>query len=185
MSSVVMLYHGSSAVVAHPEAARNAGFSDLGRGFYLTDDREAAAGRARSRARKDGVAHGAVSAFAFDEDALPWVTLGTSEPVSPTDGPFGLCFAATRAGIEAWVDYVLACRASKTTVEGVGEPAVTRAWIATEELEMVASGYLSPAELAAYADPADLVVQYCFRDQRLIDDHLVFRGDVSSRSLVS
>ncbi len=77
MSSVVMLYHGSSSVVAHPEAARNAGFSDLGRGFYLTDDREAAAGR------------------------------------------------------------------------------------------------------------ADLVVQYCFRDQRLIDDHLVFRGDVSSRSLVS
>lgn len=141
------LYHGSDVAITHPEIARNSGFADLGRGFYLTDDAEAAQRRAHTRARRNGVAEGVVSVFDFDEGCVPWVCWGAqpSSLVSATSiGPFGLCFDASPAGIAAWITYIKACRAGYTQIEGLGIPAVARAWIATEEVEMVSAGYATP-----------------------------------------
>ena len=100
------LYHGSDVVVERPDVLRNTGFADLGRGFYLTDDHEAAVGRARSRARAMGAAAGVVSSYDFDEDALPWAAWGADGTVMQDraawgpGGPFALRFADDEAGVQ-------------------------------------------------------------------------------------
>ena len=177
-SSIRRLYHGSLEAVERPLVGLNTGFADLGRGFYVTDDYAVAQSRARSRARAFGDGAGVVSAYEFDEHALPWITLGArgSEAAlsDATVAPFGLRFADGIDGIAAWMGYIKACRSGHTALEGAGEPAVVRAWIATDEVEMVCTGLVTPEELADCVDPSELVVQYCFRDQGLIDGHLAF-----------
>ena len=174
------LYHGSDCVVERPDVSRNTGFADLGRGFYLTDDLDAAAGRARSRARVMGVPAGVVSAYEFDEEAIPWVTWGKDGPVMQ-DGstwtaglPFSLRFARDEGGFAAWMRYIRMCRRGECDVPGFGEPAAVRAWIATDEVEMACSGFVPAEELAPFVDPGELVVQYCLRDQALVDRALHF-----------
>lgn len=49
-----------------------------------------------------------------------------------------------------------------------------RAWIATEEVELVCSGLAEVADVADYLDPTELVVQYCLRDQAVADARLTF-----------
>lgn len=175
------LYHGSDVAITHPEVALNSGFADLGRGFYLTDDEDAARRRARSRARRNGAAQGVVSVFEFDEASVPWVCWGAQAPSLDADacaGPFGLRFDADPAGIAAWVAYIKACRAGHAQVGELGFPAVVRGWIATEEVEMVCAGYATPQDLAELVDPSELIVQYCFADQSVVDAHLRFVGSV-------
>ena len=171
------LYHGSDVAIMHPEITLNSGFADLGRGFYLTDDEDAARRRARSRARRNGVAQGVVSVFEFDEECISWVCWG-AQLLTPAAGayagPFGLRFDADPAGIAAWVAYIKACRAGHAQVGELGFPAVVRGWIATEEVEMVCAGYATPQDLAELVDPAELIVQYCLADQVTIDAHLHF-----------
>lgn len=181
MAAMTRLYHGSDAAVARPEASRNTGFADLGRGFYLTESREVAANRARSRARATRSQVGCVSAYDFDEGALRWATWGKGSPVmeggaqSPGRG-FGLRFAPDEAGFAAWMEYIRSCRRGLCAAGGLGEPAAVRAWIATDEVEMACSGFVPPADLAPFVDPAGLTVQYCLRDQALIDRALSFAG---------
>ncbi|MBO7701597.1 MAG: DUF3990 domain-containing protein [Eggerthellaceae bacterium] len=176
------LYHGSDCAVERPDVSRNTGFADLGRGFYLTDDHIAAAGRARSRARVVGVPAGIVSAYEFDEGAIPWVTWGADGPIMQdgstwTSGlPFALQFAHGEAGFAAWMRYIRMCRRGECDVPGFGEPAAVCAWIATDEVEMACSGFVPPEELAPFVDPDELVVQYCLRDQALVDRALRFTG---------
>lgn len=167
------LYHGSSIAIERPDVAMNKGFSDLGRGFYLTDDLDIAKARAASRARIDGVATGVVSAFEFAESAVPWMTWG-DEPVAFGDATFGLRFPSTTEGVAGWANYIKACRTGLTEVPSAGDPAVVKAWIATEDVEMVCSGFAPAEALAEFIDPADLTVQYCFRSQGLVDGHLRF-----------
>ena len=171
------LYHGSDVAIPHPEVSRNSGFADLGRGFYLTDDADAARRRAHTRARRNGVAQGMVSVFEFDEECITWACWGAQPPTPVTDacaGPFGLRFDASPAGIAAWVAYIKACRTGHAQVEGLGTPAVVCGWIATEEVEMVCAGYATPQDLAGLIDPSELIVQYCFADQMVVDAHLCF-----------
>lgn len=168
------LYHGSNAAIEHPDVSLNTGFSDLGRGFYLTDDREAARRRALTRARRTGVATGVVSAFALEVESLLWVSMGASEPPTSIQQPFGLRFDDDSAGLTAWVSYIQACRRGETAVAGLGDPAVVRAWIATEEVELVCSGLATAEDLVPYLDTSELLVQYCLRDQAFADEHLSF-----------
>lgn len=109
----MLLYHGSSVRIERPLVEMNAGFSDLGQGFYCTDDFEVAMSRARARARREHA------------------------------------------------------------VEGMGEPAVVRAWIANEIVEMACTGVVPADELVEFIDPAELVVQYCFRSQTFLDAYLI------------
>ena len=173
------LYHGSVVAIAHPDVTRNTGFADLGQGFYLTDDHTAAQGRARTRARRTGAPQGVVSVFELDEAQLPWAVWGADAPELPAnthDSPFGLRFDATPQGIAAWASYIVACRKGNVAVPGLGEPAIVRAWIATEEVEMLYAGFATPEDLAELLDPHDLVVQYCLRNQALLDCALAFVG---------
>ncbi|MEE0027233.1 MAG: DUF3990 domain-containing protein, partial [Atopobiaceae bacterium] len=173
MGSRIRLYHGSDVVIEHPDVTRNTGFADLGQGFYLTDDHDAARRRAVSRARKTGTGAGVVSVFEFDEDSLPWVTMGDqlatgdqlvarsraatevpdaadAEMACVPASPFALRFADDVAGIRAWIEYIMACRADRLEVDALGSPAVVRAWIAAEEVELVNSGLLSADEVVGY-----------------------------------
>lgn len=171
------LYHGSDVAIAHPDVTRNIGFADLGQGFYLTDDHAATQGRARTRARRTGAPQGVVSVFELDEAQLPWAVWGAAAPELPAgthDSPFGLRFDATPQGIAAWASYIVACRKGNVAVPGLGEPAVVRAWIATEEVEMLYAGFATPEDLAELLDPTALVVQYCLRDQAVLDRILTF-----------
>lgn len=173
----VRLYHGSDVAIEHPDTSHNSGYADLGKGFYLTDDHAAARRRALSRARRVGADVGVVSAFELDESCVPWAEWGAGGPQLPTGlvgQPFGLHFAANGEGIIGWATYIQACRRGETAVAGLGSPAIVRAWIATEEIEMASSGLVPVEALAEYVDPADLIVQYCLLDQRLIDRHLTF-----------
>lgn len=58
--------------------------------------------------------------------------------------------------------------------DGLGQPAVVRAWIATEEVELACTGMVDARELACLLDPDELLVQYCLLDQWLIDHALGF-----------
>ena len=49
-----------------------------------------------------------------------------------------------------------------------------RGWIATEEIEMVYAGFATADELAELVNPTELVVQYCLRDQGVLDRVLAF-----------
>ena len=170
-TSRIRLYHGSDVAIARPEVSLNTGFSDLGQGFYLTNDHETACRRARTRSRKTGNGSGVVSVFELDESCVPWVYAGKD---ASTDAPFGLRFDQSQAGIVAWIDYIKACRTGQTGWGTVGEPSIVRCWIATEEVELACSGLISPTELAEFVAPDDLIVQYCLRDQAIIDEHLTF-----------
>lgn len=170
----IWLYHGSDTPIEHPDVSLNTGFSDLGRGFYLTDDRDAARRRALTRARRTGAAAGVVSVFELDEASVPWVSIGAGAIPASIEGPFGLRFDADAAGLVAWISYIKACRRGKTAVGNLGEPAIVRAWIATEEVEMVCSGLATADDLVPYLDVSELLVQYCLRDQAFVDEHLSF-----------
>ena len=176
------LYHGSDQAIEQPDVSRNTGFADLGRGFYLTDDLETARQRAISRARKVGADSGTVSTYEFDEDALPWATWDEAGLSAPTGqpwqsgSPFGLRFGASHAGIAAWANFIRSCRRASTAAGDLGEPDVVRAWIATEEVEMICSGFAPADAMAEFIDPSQLVVQYCFRSQETLGRLLKFTG---------
>ncbi|MBR3312936.1 MAG: DUF3990 domain-containing protein [Atopobiaceae bacterium] len=169
----VLLYHGSDKPVPHPLVGKNSGFSDLGKGFYLTDNYDVACARASSRARRTGGTMGTVSIYSLNENAVPWETWGSPTSL-PAGTPFGLRFEPDEAGMVAWMHYIQACRAGRTHVEDLGSPAITRAWIATEEVEMACSGFAPAEAIAKFIDPAELIVQYCLLDQGIIDAHLNF-----------
>lgn len=65
----MQLYHGSDTSIQRPDVSFNTGFADMGTGFYLTDDFNVAASRARSRARKTGAACGIVSVHTPEEES--------------------------------------------------------------------------------------------------------------------
>ncbi len=171
------LFHGSDVAIPQPEASRGTGFADLGHGFYLTDDYAVAQSRARTRARHEGAPAGVVSVFELEEDCVSWATWGTDGLAAAdvdASAPFGLRFELSERGLAAWMRYIKACRANKTDVEGLGTPAIVRAWIATEEVEMACSGLIEAEELAPLMDADELVVQYCVLSQDLINAHLSF-----------
>ncbi|MBQ9003641.1 MAG: DUF3990 domain-containing protein, partial [Eggerthellaceae bacterium] len=149
------LYHGSSTAIDKPDVTFNTGFSDLGQGFYLTDDPDVARARAQSRARVDGVPTGVVSVFEFNESAMEWVSRGANAPLpAPGDAPdpFGLRFESDFEGIVAWANYIKTCRKGRTAVPGLGEPAIVRAWIANDDIEMICSGFAPAEALAEFID---------------------------------
>ena len=171
------LYHGSDVMVDKPVIVLNTGFSDLGRGFYVTDDMEVARRRAQTRARRCGAEHGVVSVFELDEGCVPWAMWGACQPSlsgSVGGGPFGLRFEESKEGVVAWARYIAACRMGNTEVVGLGQPSIVRAWIATEEIEMVCAGFAPAEDIADFVDPASLTVQYCFANQDVIEWHLAF-----------
>ena len=174
--AVVRLYHGSNEAIRKPDLSHNTGFADLGKGFYLTDDCDVALARARSRARREGSAQGVVSAFDFNISGIRWVCVGDGKdlPEAIEQSAFGLWFLPTAEGLAAWARYIAQCRAGNTEVGDLGSPAVVRAWIATEEVEMACAGYVSASDVAAAIEPADLVVQYCLLDQGLMDKALAY-----------
>lgn len=98
------------------------------------------------------------------------------EVLSLPEQPLCLRFDQDEAGIIGWLEYVKACRSGRTALEGKGDPAIVRAWIATMETEMVCSGFASASDLASLIKPEQLIVQYCFRTQDAIDSHLVFES---------
>ena len=180
-TNTVLLYHGSNDAVQNPIASHNTGFADLGRGFYLTTNRAAAIARAVKRARRMG-GPATVSVFELDEKCVPWLTWGAKKldgSDATTHPPFGLQFDETPKGLAAWASYITACRSGNTEVPQIGSPAIVRAWIATEEVEMMCAGFLTAEELSQALEPSELVVQYCILDQGLLDHALRFvRADV-------
>ena len=176
--SKTLLYHGSNVSIERPQVSLNTGFADLGRGFYLTDDHDVAASRARMRARGMGGVP-TVSIFSLDERCVPWASWGDRglEAEDVCEGePFGLRFDACEQGYAAWASYIRSCRRGDTDVPGLGSPAIVRAWIANMEIEMVCTDFISVDEFVRTVDPQGLVVQYCFADQAVLDAGLAFVG---------
>lgn len=174
----MLLYHGSDVAIERPDVSLNTGNADLGKGFYLTDDREAAFQRASSRARLTGASQGLVSVYEFDEEGLPWVIVGRDGgDALPAGGraEFALTFDGGPEGLAEWISYIASCRAGWTAFDGLGEPALVRAWLANMEVELACTGMIEPAEVVPLLDPGALIVQYCFRSQEAADRLLRFR----------
>ena len=176
--SQVLLYHGSNVAIERPQVSLNTGFADLGRGFYLTDDREVAVSRARMRARGMGGAP-TVSAFELDESCVPWATWGEHglDVGDAREGEtFGLRFDSCEQGYAAWANYIRSSRQGQTDMPSLGSPAIVRAWIANMEIEMVCTDFISLEEFVKTVDFAALVVQHCFTNQDVLDTGLTFAG---------
>lgn len=176
--ATIRLYHGSNMAIEQPSILQNTGYADLGKGFYLTPDLEAARSRATTRARREGGA-AVVSVFELGEDCVPWITWG--KHVRPpknlhATAPFGLRFEETPQGYAAWATYIGACRRGKVEVPGFGKPAIVCAWLATMEIEMACSGFITTEEFAQSVDPDELIVQYCILDQSVLAHELRFVG---------
>lgn len=62
----------------------------------------------------------------------------------------------------------------------LGSPAIVRAWIATEEVEIACSGFVDAEDLGEFVNPQDLIVQYCLLSQELVDRALIYAGKIEA-----
>ena len=156
----MLLFHGSYAAIEEPDLSYSRLRTDFGRGFYLTPLKKQAASWARRFIRQYGMA--AISAYEF-----------SSNPEKLTAADMRVLEFSSHN--REWLDFVSACR--------LGLP-VDNNWdliiggVANDKVFDTLQLYfesLIDADSAIgrlrYSKPS---VQYCFKNQRLIDDYLTF-----------
>jgi len=152
------LFHGSYLSVEKPDISFSRVNVDFGKGFYTTPLLEQAESWANRFKRKHGQA--VVSSYEFDMDNLRGqIVLLEFEEYT-----------------EEWLDFIHGCRRGKNTgvydivIGGVANDRVFNA------LGLYESGWIDKAEAIKrlrYEDPS---IQYCFRNQDIIDKYLLFAG---------
>lgn len=154
----MILYHGSTVEVAHPDPRRSRKNLDFGQGFYLTSYKEQAERWAKRKAAFEG-AQAVVNAYDLADDLSSFNVLRFDE---------------NDAG---WVEFVCDCRHGGDSYLGydviVGCVADDKVY---EAVNMYFRGLWSmEATLGAlrFYDKND---QYCFVSQAAVDALLVFRG---------
>jgi len=152
------LFHGSYLAVEKPDVSFSRNNIDFGRGFYTTPMQEQAINWAKRFKRKRG--QSVVSIYEIDMDALPdKVKILNFDTYS-----------------EEWLDFIHTCRREKHSrdydivIGGVANDRVFNA------LGLFESGWLDKSEAIKrlrYEQPS---IQYCFRNQSIIDNYLKFIG---------
>jgi hypothetical protein len=155
----MMLFHGSYVSVIKPDISFSRNNVDFGRGFYTTPLWEQAVSWANRFKRKHG--QSVVSSYEIDMDNLPVeVKVLTFDTHS-----------------EDWLDFIHNCRRKKNTgdydivIGGVANDRVFNA------LGLYESGWLNKADAINRLKYKQPNIQYCFRNQRIIDTYLKFTGN--------
>jgi len=150
------LFHGSYLPVEKPDISFSRSNVDFGKGFYTTPIWEQAVSWANRFKRKHG--QSVVSSYEIDIDALP------DEVKTLTFDTYS----------EEWLNFIHACRREKhvgdydIVIGGVADDKVFNA------LGLYESGWLDKAEAIKRLKYEQPSIQYCFRNQNVIDKYLKF-----------
>ena len=150
------LYHGSYLKIEHPDISFSRSNVDFGRGFYVTPIKEQAISWASRFKRKHG--QSVVSAYEIDELALQdSVAIMRFDTYS-----------------DEWLDFVVSCRQG----ENVGEYDIVIGGVANDKVfntvQLFLDGLIDRAESIKRLRYEKPNIQYCFRNQKIIDLHLKF-----------
>ena len=153
---MMTLYHGSHVEVTAPDVSFSRDNLDFGKGFYVTPIFEQACSWAERFKRRKGTA--VVSKY-----ELASVALSGDTQMLIFDGY-----------TEAWLDFIIACRSGKPS----GDYEVIVGGIANDKVFDTVQLYLDglvdkeqAIKRLRYDKPN---MQYCLRDQSLIDKYLTF-----------
>jgi len=154
----LILFHGSYLSVEKPDISFSRENVDFGKGFYTTPIREQAESWASRFKRKHG--QGIISVYEIDMDALP------SEVKVLRFDTYS----------NEWLDFIYACRKTKY----VGDYDIVIGGVANDKvfnaLGLYESGWLDKAEAIKRLKYEQPSIQYCFRNQNVIDYYLKFTG---------
>jgi len=152
----MILYHGSYLSIEKPDISFSRSNVDFGRGFYTTPIKEQAVSWSHRFKSKHGA--GIVSAYEIDECDLREKALVLE---------FG-------AYSDEWLDFVIACRRGKDISEYgliIGGVANDKVF---DTIQLFLDNLIDKAAAIARLRYDKPNMQYCFRSQRLIDEHLKF-----------
>jgi len=155
----MILFHGSYLSVEKPDISFSRNNVDFGKGFYTTPLWEQAVSWANRFKRKRG--QSVISSYEIDMDTLP-------------DEAKVLTFDAYS---EDWLDFILACRREKNSgdydivIGGVANDRVFNA------LGLYESGWLNKVDAINRLKYEQPNIQYCFRNQAIIDRYVKFTGN--------
>jgi hypothetical protein len=158
----MILYHGSYAAIEKPDLSLSRVRTDFGKGFYLTPLKEQAVGWVQHYVRNGNP--GIVSSYEFLEkatDKMPeWANVLEFNTHS-----------------RKWLDFITACRLGQPldadydlVIGGVANDKVFNT------LELYSNGERTAAEAIRRLRYNKPNFQYCFKNQKLIDEHLRFIG---------
>lgn len=155
----MILYHGSTQEIAHPDIAFSRNRLDFGRGFYTTPLKQQAIDWANrfKRLGKNAI----LSCYQFDEGRFE--TSNTKEFHSYN---------------EEWLDFILANRLDKPVTDydmvigGIANDKVFNT------LELLLENLISKQEALGRLIYEENTLQICFKKQSIIDQHLVFTDSI-------
>ncbi|MDR1978794.1 MAG: DUF3990 domain-containing protein [Synergistaceae bacterium] len=153
---MLMLYHGSYLAVRKPDISYSRDNTDFGKGFYTTPIKEQAVKWSERFKRRNG--QGVVSRYAFDDVA-----------------------AKTKASIwefeyysDEWLDFIIACRGGEVS----GNYDVIIGGVANDKvfntIQLFLDELIDKGEALKRLKYEEPNLQYCFRNQRVIDEYLQF-----------
>jgi len=152
----MILYHGSYLQVAKPDLSFSRNELDFGRGFYTTSIKEQA--EKWSLKFKNRKKTSAVSKYEFDEKIVDKISVLKFESYS-----------------EEWLDFVVLCRTGQNTESNYD---LVIGGIANDDvfntLQLFLSNLIPKQETLKRLRYEKPNIQYCFKNQGIIDSHLHF-----------
>jgi hypothetical protein len=158
----MILYHGSYVAVAKPDIAFSRDNVDFGKGFYTTPIQEQAVRWSERFKRRRG--HSVLSLYELDE-------IGVRRVASILE--FGTYS-------KEWLDFIFASRCG----ESIGNWDIVIGGVANDKvfdtIEAFLNGFYNKEQAIEKLKYSEPNIQYCFKNQRIIDEHLKF---ISSEEL--
>jgi hypothetical protein len=152
----MILYHGSHLVIKKPDISFSRNNVDFGRGFYTTPIKEQAISWSNRFQRKHG--QGIVSCYEFDDSVVSNKALVLKFDTYSND----------------WLDFIVACRRG----ESIGAYDVIIGGVANDKvfdtIQLFLDGLVDKAESIRRLRYEKPNIQYCFRNQAVIDQYLKF-----------
>jgi len=152
----MILYHGSYTEVKHPDLSFSRKEIDFGAGFYTTPIKEQAEKWSLRFKHKKG--HAVISEYEFDNGVMEKLSVLRFETYS-----------------EDWLGFVTSCRVGK---DSGGDYDMITGGVANDDvfntLQLYLDKLISMDETIKRLRYEKPNIQYCFKNQAVIDDHLRF-----------
>jgi hypothetical protein len=151
----MILYHGSSAIIETPDISFSRNNTDFGKGFYTTPIFDQAKNWSLRFKRRTG--HSVVSEYIFDDTALSKISILQFDEYS-----------------DEWLDFIAVCRSGQDSsgydlvIGGIANDKVFNT------LALYFRGLIEKQEAIKRLRFEKINVQYCFRNQPVIDKHLKY-----------
>ena len=156
----MILYHGSYIEVSSPDISFSRKNVDFVKGFYTTPLYEQAE-KWCMRFKKSGKSS-IISIYDFDETALEKLKVLAFDSYS-----------------ESWLDFIISCRLGKDT----SDYDIVSGGVANDKVfntvELYFDGLIDKTEAISRLKYEKPNMQICFRNQRTIDDFLIFERSIT------